>query len=248
MHRFFVPRSDFHGQQVVFDQRQAHQLRNVLRATPGQRIIVLDNAGNEYEVVLTVLTKSKAIGKIEQERPAGGEPQVHLSLYQGLLARDKFELVLQKCTEVGVARFVPTITQRTIVRTAETLTHNKLARWKRIITEAAEQSCRAKIPQLERPVHLEKALASLNRLNLALISSPHKQHPSLQDTLQQNQPKHPQSVALLIGPEGGFTDQEVQLARDAGAVPVSLGPRILRTETAAIVAAALILYQLGQMQ
>jgi len=244
MNRFFVSKSDIRGDEVVLSGQQAHQIRNVLRMTSGEGIIVLDNTGCEYEVVLTDVDKQKVAGRIESRRAGAGEPQVRLTLYQSLLPRDKFELVLQKCTEVGVSRFVPVITQRSLVRDAETVTPNKLARWQRIITEAAEQSHRGRIPELNLPIEFEDAVSSLADHDLRLIASPAEQKISLRAALQRSNRNKPQTIALFVGPEGGFTEQEVALAADAGAVAFSLGPRILRTETAALVTAALILYEL----
>ena len=244
MNRFFVSESDFQSEHVVLGKRQAHQIRNVLRMNKGDRIIVSDNTGYEYEVVLTEIKKDRVLGQIEQKRPAAGEPQVRLTLYQSLLSRDKFELVLQKCTEVGVTRFVPVITQRSLVRDIDTVTPNKLARWQRIITEAAEQSHRGRIPELNLPIEFEDAVSSLADHDLRLIASPAEQKISLRAALQRSNRNKPQTIALFVGPEGGFTEQEVALAADAGAVAFSLGPRILRTETAALVTAALILYEL----
>ena len=245
MNRFFVSRSDIRGEQVVLGGRQAHQIRNVLRMKPDERIIVLDNTGFEYEVVLTDVGKGKVVGRIDSRHADAGEPQVRLTLYQSLLPRDKFELVLQKCTEIGISQFVPVITQRSIVRDADTVTSKKLTRWRRIITEAAEQSHRGRIPDLSLPVQFEEALSQLNAFDCCLIASPQEQQMSLQKALS-GAKQELQNVALLIGPEGGFTEQEVSLAVNAGARPVSLGPRILRTETAAIVAAALVLSELEQ--
>jgi len=264
MNRFFISESDIQSEQVVLGKRQAHQIRNVLRMNKGDRIVVLDNTGYEYEVVLTEIKKDRVLGQTEQKRPAAGEPQVRLTLYQSLLSRDKFELVLQKCTEVGVSRFVPVITQRSLVRDADTVTPNKLARWQRIITEAAEQSHRGRIPELAEPLNFADSLSGLAEFDLRLIASPNagwqpQASPEQsrrteigdgrteQGTLRSALCKAPKSVAILIGPEGGFTDEEIQIAQDAGALTVSLGPRILRTETASIVTAALILYELGNI-
>lgn len=244
MNRFFISKSDFQGEQVVLGRRQAHQIRNVLRMTTGGHIIVLDNTGYEYDVVLTEVRKDSVLGQIEQKRPAAGEPQLRLTLYQSLLPRDKFELVLQKCTEVGVTRFVPIVTQRSLVRDVDAVTPNKLTRWRRIITEAAEQSARGRIPELDQPVRFKQVVMGLAEFDLCLIASPQEQKMTLREALHQSRKKKPQTIALLIGPEGGFAEQEARLARDSGATPVGLGPRILRTETAAIVTTALILHEL----
>jgi len=244
MNRFFISKSDIRGDEVALTGRQAHQIRNVLRITPGERIIVLDNTGFEYEVVLTDVSKNKVLGRVESRCAGAGEPQIRLTLYQSLLAREKLELVLQKCTEVGVSQFIPIITQRSIVRRVEAATPKKLDRWRAILTEAAEQSHRARIPYLTAPVHFEEALSQLDAFDRCLIASPYEQQSTLHEALSRTNRKLLRNIALLIGPEGGFTEQEVGLAVEAGAKPVGLGPRILRTETAAIVAAALILHEL----
>ena len=244
---------------MVLGSQQAHQIRNVLRMGPGDHIIVLDNAGSEYEVVLADIGKDQVVGRIIEQRPATGEPSVRITLYQGLLSRDKFEWVLQKCTEVGVTRFVPVVTQRSCVRKVEAVTPNKLTRWRRIITEAAEQSARGRIPELAPPVNFADALSGLKDFDRTLIASPTQARSVSAGTnplphgwglsaLRHTDNKTLQSVALLIGPEGGFAEQEIRLASDSGAVPLSLGPRILRTETAAVVASALILYESERME
>jgi len=255
MNRFFISSSVLRGEQVVLGSQQAHQIRNVLRMGPGDHIIVLDNAGAEYEVVLADIGKDQVVGRIIEQRPAAGEPALRITLYQGLLSRDKFEWVLQKCTEVGVARFVPVVTQRSCVRKVEAVTPNKLTRWRRIITEAAEQSARGRIPELASPVNFADALSGLKDFDRTLIASPQstgrltaERRITLRKALRHTGDKTLQSVALLIGPEGGFAEQEVRLASDSGAVPLGLGPRILRTETAAVVASALVLYESDQME
>jgi 16S rRNA (uracil1498-N3)-methyltransferase len=216
----------------------------------GDRIIVLDNTGYEYDVTLRDVTKDEAIGEILQKRPAGGEPDAKITLYQSILSRDKFEWVLQKSTEIGVAQFVPVVTQNSIIRKIDKITPQKYLRWRHIIQEAAEQSRRGRIPELQNLINFQDAISNLDKFDISLIASPAKPEskpPSAGDSLHQILRKkgtRPINIALFIGPEGGFTQQEYQAARDAGAVPIGLGKRILRTETAAVVASALILYEL----
>jgi len=246
MNRFFVSKTDIQGEQVVLGREQAHQISHVLRMKPGERIIVLDNTGFEYEAVLTDIAKGKVAGRIESRHTGAGEPSVQLTLYQSLLSRDKFEIVLQKCTEVGVSRFVPVITQRSLVRDTDAVTPKKLTRWRRIITEAAEQSHRSRMPELAEPKRFEEIASELSGFDCSLIASPHEKQTTLRKALQSGKTE-PKTVALLIGPEGGFADEEISSAVEAGAKAVGLGPRILRTETAAIISAALVLHELNQM-
>ncbi|MDI6450115.1 16S rRNA (uracil(1498)-N(3))-methyltransferase [Anaerobaca lacustris] len=245
MHHFFVAKSGFEGDSVRLGAEQAHQVCHVLRLRAGDAIVVLDGAGSEFDVTLTSIGR-EVLGRIVGTRQATGEPGVQVALFQGLLAREKFEWVLQKGTEVGVARFVPVQTERTLLR-ARHIDDRKLIRWQRIVAEAAEQSHRGRVPQIEEAITWPQALSQLGGFDRALIASTSGETLALNDALRPDG-KTPGSIALLIGPEGGFSDAETAQARDSGAVAVTLGPRILRTETAAIVAPALVLHILGQTQ
>lgn len=243
--RFFVPASDFHGDQVRLSREQWHQISHVLRLKAGDTVTVLDGSGQEYDVTLAAVSSVETVGRVTAQRCAAGEPAAEITLFQSLLVREKFEWVLQKATEVGVAQFVPVVTERSLVR-AKRVEANKLDRWRRIVAEAAEQSHRGRIPKLEQVVTFQQAVAQLRDFDRCLIAAPFPAAAALREALQ-GVTGAGVSLALLIGPEGGFTPEEVALASEKGAVPVSLGPRVLRTETAAVVAAALVLYELGAM-
>jgi 16S rRNA (uracil1498-N3)-methyltransferase len=245
MNRFFIAASDIQGEQVRLSPEQSHQVCHVLRLKAGDTIVALDDSGLEYEVTLTAVCLPETVGRVSGRRPARGEPATELVLFQSLLAREKFEWVLQKGTEVGVAQFVPVLTERSIVR-ARLIEEKKLDRWRRIVTEAAEQSQRGRIPKIAPVVPFPEAVAQWGGFDRRLIAAPFHETVSLGEALRGAEGTEV-SIALLIGPEGGFTEEEVALARDRGAVPIGLGPRVLRTETAAVVAAALILYELGEM-
>jgi len=245
MHRFFVTEKDIRGQQVILAGKLVHQIRNVLRLGPGDHIIVLDNTGYEYTVVLTRISQREAVGVVLSKQLSQAEPHTQVTLYQALTSREKFEWVLQKCTEVGVTSFVPVITERSIVRRPDADTAHKLSRWRCIITEAAEQSGRGLIPQIKSPVSFSDAVSGLVGFDRCLIGSP-QAAAGLREILRAG-PAKPIAVALLIGPEGGFTDEEAAVAESYGATAFNLGNRILRTETAAVVAASLILYELGDL-
>jgi 16S rRNA (uracil1498-N3)-methyltransferase len=246
LHRFFISHECLHGEQVLLAGRQAHQIRNVLRMTADGRIIVLDNAGWEYEVRLDEVGPDRVTGTIIEKRPATGEPGVRVTLYQSLLRQNKFRLVLQKCTEIGVAHFVPIVTKRSLVHQARKIEKDKLLHWQRIIAEAAEQSHRGRLPRIDGPIEFKDAVSTLDAFDLSLIATAYGQGQSLRSVLQEAGKKSV-SVALLIGPEGGFTEEEVAAACNKGATPVCLGRRVLRTETAAVVGTCLILYELGQL-
>jgi 16S rRNA (uracil1498-N3)-methyltransferase len=239
MHRFFIPPGQIDENQAILTDPIAHQIRNVLRMEAGQHVIVLDNQGWEYELLLSQIERGQVIGKIESKRPSPGEPRTQLSLYQSLMKRDKFEFVLQKATEIGVSRIVPVISRRSVVQTAD-LKPGKQERWQRILTEAAEQSQRGRIPELRPPLKFSEAISHLANYQLALIAW-ESGGVRIKTAVSTTDP--PQTIALFIGPEGGYDPSEIKLAQQHGATVISLGPRILRAETAALVAPALILYE-----
>jgi len=245
VNRFFISATDIEGDRVRLSPEQSHQVCHVLRLKPGDTIVVLDDSGTEYDVTLTTVDRKETVGRVTSRHRARGEPKVEIALFQSLLAREKFEWVLQKGTEVGVAQFVPVLTERSLLRT-KTIEENKLDRWRRILTEAAEQSHRGRIPQLEPILTFENAVLRLRDFDRCIIAAPLDGATTLRDALK-DITHSPASVAVMIGPEGGFTEEEVALACEKGAVRVGLGPRILRTETAAMIACALVLYELGEM-
>lgn len=240
MHRFFLTPAHITPDHVVFPPAPARQIRVVLRMEAGATVAVLDNSGMMYEVKLAHVDRDGVIGDIVSKQPTLGEPAVQITLFQSFLKRDKFETVLQKCTELGVSRFAPVVTKRTLVQSTE-MKANKTSRWQAILQEAAEQSERGRIPKLAEPLTFKAMLAQLADFDLALMLYAGEGGVGLKTAVSQTQPK---TIALLIGPEGGYTDQEVTQARAAGAHIITLGPRILRTETAAIVATALTLHEL----
>lgn len=243
MHRFFLTPEQIAGPTARFNSEQSRQMRHVLSLRPGDRVLALNGLGGQYEVALTEVSDTRVVGQVVGQVEAAGEPDVRLTLYQSLLRREKFEWVLQKGTEIGVAAFAPVITRRSLVRDTEDVTPEKLTRWQRIIKEAAEQSGRGLLPELSPPVQFGAALGSINA-DCAIIAwegdTPH--------TIREALRPGGRSVALFIGPEGGFDPDEVNEATACGVIPVTMGRRILRTETAAIVGAALILHELGEME
>jgi len=240
VHRFFLAPECFGPGSVTFPTPQARQLRQVLRLQAGDQVIVLDNSGWEYRVELEEMGKAAVRGIIRERRPSRGEPGLKITLFQALLKGDRLEFVLHKGTELGIAAFVPLRSQRCI---AQGPTPAKYGRWRRIIAEAAEQSGRGRLPALEPLQDFPQACRSAP--GLALIPWEGERGMSLRQALE----KCPGSkqVSLFIGPEGGFTSAEIELARSCGLLSVSLGERILRAETAGLVAATVILYHYGEL-
>ena len=243
MHRFFIPPDAITGETAVLPDDKAHQIRNVLRMQPGERIILLDNSGDEYLAQLEQVTRDTVTAQILQRQRAAAEPAVSLTVYQSLLKKSNFEWVLQKGTELGVRRFVPLVTRHTI-RNERSVSPNKMARWRRILTEAAEQCGRGRVPELMPVAALPDALAHVEA-NVALMPTVAESARSVRAALSST--AAPGALALFIGPEGGFAPEEREQAWAHDAIPVTLGSRILRAETAAVVAVTLIMETQGQL-
>ncbi|MFN8533194.1 MAG: RsmE family RNA methyltransferase [Dehalococcoidia bacterium] len=225
---------------VTFDVPTTRQLRDVLRLGPGDHVIVLDDSGWEYHVQIERIERHSATGLVLSKKLATGEPRTKIVVFQGLLKGSKFEYVLQKGVEVGVVAFVPVATARAVVPGESAADRHD--RWARIIQEAAEQARRGRLPRLHPAVDFKTALKQAQ--GLTLIPWEGEESRGLRSVLTG---RSIFSVNLFIGPEGGFREDEIALAVEHGAVPVSLGPRILRAETAALVAASAILYELGDL-
>lgn len=241
MHRFFVPPHWLDGQQATLQDGVAHQIRTVLRMKEGHQLVLLDNEGWAYDGVITAVSRHEVQVEIVDKWAAGGETAVSVTLYQSLLKRDNFEWVLQKGCELGVKRFVPLLSERTVVSAKGV----KLERWQRIVTEAAEQCRRGRVPTVDSPMRLTKAIAETApcRLMAWVGATPTESSQVAWQEIVAGQ----SDVALFIGPEGGFSDDEVALAREQGMHPISLGPRTLRAETAAITAVTLLMHHLNEL-
>lgn len=245
-HRFFISPTWLTPPTVTLHGETARQIQTVLRLRPGDEIIVLDNSGLEWQVRLSELRKNEVKGQVVSQQAAQGEPRLQLTLYQGMLKAQKFEWVLQKGTELGVSRFVPVICQRSVVGKADDGS-GKRARWERIIQEAAEQSRRGQLPRLEAALPLTAAIQAASRpmepAPLLVMPWEEASGLTLKSVLAEVKPA---TVGVFIGPEGGFTAAEADLAREAGVRLVTLGPRILRAETAALAICAVIFYQMDE--
>ena len=245
MHRFFVPPQWIDQDRVVIKGKQVHQLRNVLRMAKGDRILVLDNSGWQYEVELRSVEREQVEGVVREKSLSPSEPGTQIILYQALLKGEKFEFILQKGTELGISSFVPIVCERCVTGLAEDVGDKKLNRWQRIIAEAAEQSRRGKLPLLEPALPFEQACQSV--AGLSLLAWEGEQALGLRAALRGQKAKDTSSVNLFTGPEGGFSPAEVEFARSCGVQPITLGSRVLRAETAGLVAATAVLYECGDL-
>ncbi|MFQ6019940.1 MAG: RsmE family RNA methyltransferase [Dehalococcoidia bacterium] len=242
MPRFFLPPEAIHGREAVLPPTLARRLYRVLRLHPGERLLLVDGSGKEYEAELTSLSAAGGTAVVTAEREAANEPGLRLVLYPSLIKANRFDLVLEKGTELGVTAFAPVVCQRSVARPDDPAA--KAERWRRLVLEAAEQCGRARSPDVSPPLPFAQAMGSAPGLKLL----PWEGESALgMRSFLQGLEGPVDTVSLFLGPEGGFTAAEVELARRQGAAVVSLGRRILRAETAAIVAAAIVLHELGEM-
>ena len=243
MQRFFVdPTLPLQpGTELALPAALTHQVGHVLRMRPGDRIALLDNSGDECEVELLAFERTSIRARVLARRPVPGEDGPRVTLYQCGLKGEKFGWVLQKATELGVAGIVPVVSARTMAGLADLRAGGKQERWERIVREAAEQSRRGRIPTIGAALPWAEAVAQATATSdLALIpweavAGAPDARPIPAGARQAGR------IALFIGPEGGLTAEEVAGAAAAGVIPISLGPRILRAETAALAALAVLL-------
>lgn len=241
MHRFFVPPEALDKDVVSLPEDVVHHLRTVLRLSINDELLLLDGRGMVFHCRLATLEKTGATARI-LARWTEPESAFPLQLIQSLPKGDKMDLILQKGTELGIGIFSPTLTERGIGRIKDERQSNRRQRWERIIREAARQSRRPILPQLHEVQPLAQVLdACTAELRLMLWEA---ETLPLQRALPA---RRPASAALLVGPEGGFSKTEAELARHRGFQPVGLGPRILRSETAGFAVASILQYIYGDM-
>lgn len=254
-HRFFLP-----AESIDRESRSIHvsepglvsQINRVLRLKRGDQILVLDGAGGLYRCILETASAAKVEGKIIDWHAASGDPPVHVTVALPLIKGGRFEWALAKLTELGVAKVVPIICKRSVVKKVgkpSPAAKAKLTRWQAILREAAEQCERATIPSITDPLLLADFLAADRSPagKISLICAERSDAPLLHEVLDQlkKDDPPPPNISVLVGPEGGFAQEEIASVSACGVKLVSLGPRILRSETAALYALAQIIFVLG---
>jgi 16S rRNA (uracil1498-N3)-methyltransferase len=241
MRRFFVAPETLHSDSIALTGETLHHLAVVLRQGRGDEILLLDGRGTACRVRIDSLARNGGQATV-LERRQETETALPVHLLQALPKGDKMDLILQKGTELGIGCFSPLRTDRSVPQLTESRETQRLQRWQKIVREAARQSCRSLLPEVHPLRSLDEALAR-SKEDLRLMLWEEGSLP-----LAEGLPSEPpRSVALLVGPEGGFTAKEADSARQAGFVPVRLGPRIMRSETAGFAVAAILQYCYGDL-
>ena len=243
MSRFFVHASAIDGGVVTFDAGETRHLSRVLRLGPGDLVVAVDGDGRELTVRLTAVGPRSAAGAIVGARERPAESPLRLTLVQGLPKADKMDVIVRMATELGVARVVPILTERSVPRALPERATARLDRWQRVAREAAKQCGRAVVPEVVAPLPVAAWLAGAPPEGL-VVCLWESADVALADLLP---PPPVACVTLVVGPEGGLAAREVDALRAAGAIVGGLGPRILRTETAGPAALAVLQARYGDL-
>ncbi len=245
MSRYFVEESQIGNGRVSIIGEDFQHLKKVLRAQIKDEVLVCCG-GFDYTVEIENINENSIICLITDVNKNFTESPLKVTLFQGLPKSDKMELIIQKCVELGVCGIVPVITERCVSRiNTDKDAQNKLARWQKIAREAAKQCNRGIIPNIYYPITFKEAVVMASEAELAVIPYEKESAVGFKNIVARHQGVT--SGSIMIGPEGGFEDKEIQLAQDSGIQKISLGPRILRTETAGMVALSLMMYELGDV-
>jgi len=236
----FVPPEQITKNNVFITGDEARHLALVLRVQPGELISILDGQGNRYECSVQQIHKKEVRARILKKITHSAESPLSVILAQGIPKGNKMDFIIQKATELGVCKIIPLVTERSQVRH----TH-KIERWRKIAISASQQSGRARIPEISEPISFTEFLEMDDKSSLRLIFSEEREGGSLKTVLYNM--RHVRDITLLIGPEGGFSQEEVKIAIHRGYIKISLGPRIMRTETSPIAVISIIQYELGDM-
>ena len=243
MQHFFVTPSQVEGERIYIEGSDVNHMKNVLRMRPGEAVAISDGDNLKYRCVVEGYEEGRAVLAIQQRMPVDTELPCRITLFQGLPKQDKMELIVQKAVELGASQVVPVATRRSVVKLDEKKAAKKLQRWQQIAESAAKQAGRGYIPQVSSVLSYQEALEKAGELDVLLI--PYELAEGMEEarkvvaSIAQGQ-----SVGIFIGPEGGFEKEEGDAAIHQGAKAITLGRRILRTETAGLAILSILMFRL----
>lgn len=244
MYQFFVEPQQIQGKEILIRGGDVNHIKNVLRMRVGQELSVSNGVdGREYRCGIVAFEEDVIRCELRFVKEDGAELPSRIYLFQGLPKADKMELIVQKAVELGAYQIIPVATRRSVVRLDEKKAAAKVSRWQAIAQAAAKQSKRGVIPQVQQVMGWKQALEYVRDIPVKLI--PYELAEDMDRTREQLEGLEPgQDIAVFIGPEGGFEEEEIETAMAAGAVPITLGRRILRTETAGMTVLSWLIYRL----
>lgn len=246
MPKFFVEPSQVHEKHIAIEGENVNHIKNVLRLAINDEILINDRHGNDYKCIISAIDSQSIMAQITEHTESQVEPGIEVTLFQPLIKGEKIEWVFQKAVEIGVSRIIPISTERCVVKleTAKK-TASKVERWNKISEAAAKQSGRGIVPEIAQPMTFKEAVAYQKAHQISsIIPYENEKKQGVKEVLEAT---HALRYGIFIGPEGGFTEQEIAYALENGIQSVTLGRRILRSETASIVALTNIMYEMGEM-
>lgn len=247
MHRFFVTPESVSGNMVLIDKEQSHHILKVLRLKSGDQVELFDGQGHVFSGILSRQENGGVLAEIQNKVYHTNEPAVRVVLAQGIARGEKMDYLIQKAVEIGVSAIVPFVSERTVVVLDQNKSQRKNDRWKKIAREACKQSKRNIIPEISPVILWPQLLTSLQDKR-AVILYEEEENIRLREILAgYKDDLKTRSITIIVGPEGGFTPDEIQMAKDRNISVAGLGSRILRTETAGLAAASIILYEGGDL-
>lgn len=247
MYQFFVETEQVHEDRIVIMGSDVNHIGNVLRMKPGEKIRISESAGKSYFCHIDEITVDEVWAKIDEEDEINTELDNKVYLFQGLPKQDKMELIIQKAVELGVSEIIPVAMKNCVMKLDDKKAAKKIARWQAISESAAKQSKRTYIPTVNQPMPWKLAFEKAKELDIVLV--PYENERGMAATRELiSSIKKGQTIGIMIGPEGGFADSEIDMVREGedNMTPISLGRRILRTETAGLATLSMLVYQLDQ--
>lgn len=245
MPKFFVKDEQINQDKVVINNEDVKHIKNVLRMKKDDEIQIcnVENSKN-YICIIENIEDKQVMCKIKEEIEDNTEPEVEIHILQGLPKAEKMEYIIQKTVEIGVKEITPIEMERSIVRLDEKDKIKKVQRWQKISEVAAKQSGRNCIPKINNVINIKKIYENLEKYDIIIVAYENEKNNTLKNELKRIPKKSGMKVAVLIGPEGGISDKEIEQLKQTKSKIVTLGNRILRTETVALVVSSIIIYEL----
>ncbi|APC41306.1 16S rRNA (uracil(1498)-N(3))-methyltransferase [Clostridium estertheticum] len=253
MHKFFVPKSSIDANKAIIEGEDVKHIYKVLRLQVGEKVSINNSCGKEYIGEITYIDKKVVNINILKENPINNESPIEVYLFQGMPKSTKMDLIVQKNTELGVKSITPIITKRVELKTEimefkkDKEIDKKIIRWNRIALEASKQSKRSLIPVINEPIEFENLLLELKAMDLVVVPYENEEGYGMKKLIEDIDKETINKVAIIIGPEGGFEEFEISKLKQIGSKIITLGPRILRTETAGFTCLSLIMYEFGDL-
>ena len=246
MPRFFVPAEDITDSEIKITSGDAAHISRVLRLKKGDALTICDGRGFDYDAQISEIGAGEISCSVIEKRRSESEPNVFVTLYQGIPKSSKMDYIIQKTTELGVSKIVPVSMARCVSKIEDKKTEaKKLERWNKIAKEAAQQSQRGIVPEVSGVMTFDDAAAEMQKSDIRLAPYECEDEGGLKDVLLSV--KNPETLSFMIGPEGGFDLSEIEKLKSANIPTVTLGPRILRTETAGEAVLAMTMYEIGDV-